>query len=332
VKFDFPQGVPDVVEAGVETEIPLSIRVFAGAPIDPGSEVLYYRIGDDGPFTADPLEALGGDDYLATLPPLNLGQIIQFYFQVETTDANVYMSPAEGPDMPYEAGVVQVFYSWNMDEDPDWSMDGEWAFGQPTGQGGSAHGNPDPSGGATGDNVCGVNLNGDYSTNQGGPWYLTTTAFDCSDLTGVKLHFQRWLNSDYQPYVTNTVEASTDGVNWTLIWENGDQEITDSAWMEQVFDLSSVADNQPTVYLRWGYEVGGGAWPYSGWNIDDVKIRAIGPSPCYGDINGDNFVNVDDLFELLNGWGGDGPGDLNQDGIVNVDDLFDLLNAWGPCP
>jgi hypothetical protein len=40
----------------------------------------------------------------------------------------------------------------------------EWDFGQPAGQGNTWWGhNPDPTSGATGANVFGVNLNGDYS-------------------------------------------------------------------------------------------------------------------------------------------------------------------------
>jgi len=42
--------------------------------------------------------------------------------------------------------------------DPGWSRTGEWAFGQPLGQGGDQYGYPDPTSGATGPNVLGVNL------------------------------------------------------------------------------------------------------------------------------------------------------------------------------
>jgi hypothetical protein len=53
---------------------------------------------------------------------------------------------------------------------------------------------------------------------------------------------------------------------------------------------------------------------------------------CPGDTNGDDVVNVDDLFTVLGDWGqSDSPGDVNDDGIVNVDDLFVVLGHWGPC-
>ena len=48
-----------------------------------------------------------------------------------------------------------------LDASPGWIMDGEWAFGQPTGSGGTFFGNPDPSNGNTGTNVYGVDLTGE---------------------------------------------------------------------------------------------------------------------------------------------------------------------------
>jgi len=173
-------------------------------------------------------------------------------------------------------GVPEVIYEFNMDSDPGWSMTGQWEFGEPLGQGGSSHGYADPSGGATGGNVCGVNLAGDYSTSIGGPYHLTSGPIDCSDLTQVSLRFQRWLNTDYQPYVYATVEVSNDGSDWEPIWSNGTSEIADNQWQEISFDLTEYADGESALYVRWGHEVGSsGAYAYSGWNIDDVEIWGI---------------------------------------------------------
>ena len=51
-----------------------------------------------------------------------------------------------------------------------------------------------------------------------------------------------------------------------------------------------------------------------------------------GDANGDDSVNLTDLFLVLDNWlevsevGDDG--DVNQDGIINLTDLFDVLDNW----
>jgi hypothetical protein len=242
-----------------------------------------------------------------------------------------------------DVGVPVSVIVFSLDTDPGWSTEGEWAFGKATGQGGSSHGNPDPMIGATGNNVYGINLFGDYSTAIGGPYYLTTTAIDCSNLTQVGLHFQRWLNTDYQPYVYATVDVSNDGVNWESLWNNGSSEIADSTWSEHAFDISSVADNEPTVYIRWGHEVGqSGAWAYSGWNIDDVEIWGVAESSpeCVGDINGDGFRDFSDFNLLVSAYGSqigdpeyDPACDLNDDGFVDFSDFNLLSSLYGvPCP
>ena len=52
---------------------------------------------------------------------------------------------------------------FSLDTQPAWTLEGEWRFGKPAGAGGTEDGNPDPASAATGTNVFGINLNGDYS-------------------------------------------------------------------------------------------------------------------------------------------------------------------------
>jgi parallel beta-helix repeat protein len=168
---------------------------------------------------------------------------------------------------------IRFHYS-PLDTDPCWPTSGEWAFGEPNGEGGTQHGNPDPSKGYTSSNVYGVNLNGDYDhTTTGGPYYVTAGPFDCSLYKNVSLKFARWLNTDEPAYVESTVEVSNDGTSWAIVWEHTERaEITDDSWRMVKYDISSVADEQATVYIRWGYEILPEAYPYSGWNIDDIEF------------------------------------------------------------
>jgi hypothetical protein len=167
----------------------------------------------------------------------------------------------------------------SLDADPGWTRQGQWAFGTPTGGGGTAHGNPDPTSGVTGTKVFGVNLSGDYSVGNAGPFYLTAGPFDFMGLRSADLHFARWLNTDSQPNASATVEVSRDGTTWTSVWNNGASEIADAQWSYVDYDISSIADFQPHVYLRWGYATAAGALPYSGWNIDNVTLFAALATP-----------------------------------------------------
>ncbi len=238
-------------------------------------------------------------------------------------------------------GGPRVVYSFPLDEDPGWLTEGEWAFGQPTGQGGQSFGNPDPTSGATGPYVYGVNLNGDYSTALGGPYYCTLGPLDLSDATNTSVKFQRWLNSDYQPYVTQMIEVSHDGTNWVQVWDNGSFTISDSAWAEQEYNISATADQQAAVYIRWGHEVGNDwAWAYSGWNIDDVEVWGLVPLiSLLGDMNCDGDVDFDDINAFALALTGEDAylavyptcnwlnADINADGDVGFDDINPFVDV-----
>ncbi len=194
-----------------------------------------------------------------------------------------------------EIGLAPFVLAFNLNTNPGWTTTGQWQFGDPAGLGGTGAGEPDPQNGYTGTNVYGVNLNGDYSTVSGGPYYLRTTALNLTQVRDVQLSFQRWLNSDIAPYVRNKFEISTNGTSWTLLWENtGTSPMISSGWTRQDFDISGIADNQPAVYLRWSYQIAGGAWAYSGWNIDDVELTGEHFGGL-GDCNGNAIPDACDI-------------------------------------
>ncbi len=226
-----------------------------------------------------------------------------------------------------------VVYDFPMDVNPGWNAQPDWAFGVPTPAGGN------PGSGATGSNVYGYNLAGAYPNNLAPPRYLTTTALNMTGKTGTQLKFQRWLGVESSTWDHANIQVSTNGSTWTTIWENPTSTFQDTAWSTQLFDISAIADDKPTVYIRWGMGTTDGSVTRSGWNIDDVQILAFVPL-CEGDINGDGIVNVTDLLAVIGAWGpcpscpptpcaADIAG---NDCIVNVSDLLMVIGNWGGCP
>ena len=177
-------------------------------------------------------------------------------------------------DLLLIVGEQQIHYSWPLDEDPGWIAEGDWAFGQPTGNGGD-HGVPDPTSGYTGLDVYGYNLNGDYPNGMTVPQRLVSEPIDCSGLYNVELKFQRWLGVEQPAYDHARIALSSDNSSWTTIWEN-QGEITDSDWVEMALDISAFADNQPEVRVAWLMGPTDGGLTYCGWNIDDITISALG--------------------------------------------------------
>jgi uncharacterized protein (TIGR03382 family) len=163
-----------------------------------------------------------------------------------------------------------------MDEDPGWETEGDWEWGPPEGRGGST-GSRDPSSGATGANVYGYNLAGDYADNLR-EQDLTTAPIDMRNMAGTTIRFKRWLGVEESAYDHATVSVSTDGSSWQVVWENLG-EVDDGAWVPVEIDLADHADGQPQVWVRWTMGSTDDSVRYCGWNLDDVEIWGVRMGP-----------------------------------------------------
>jgi Zn-dependent metalloprotease len=168
-------------------------------------------------------------------------------------------------------GEEIVIGSWDLNTDPGWLREGKWAFGEPNG-GGSHCG--DPASGATGTNVFGYNLTGDYDDMMTVK-YLTTTPVNCTGYGNVRLKFKRWLGVEEARYDHVSIEVSNNGWAWTRVWENTGDSICDGKWMPVEYDISAVADNQPAVFIRWGMGPTDYSLTFPGWNIDDIQVVSV---------------------------------------------------------
>jgi len=290
-----------------------------GGPFLPGSELFVVQNRSDEPLdyevTIDPSVdwlTLSGD-VAGTLPAhVQVGVTVEINSDAEALPGGVFFATVTFTNLTDHIGdtarqVLLVIgepathYEWTLDRDPGWTMEGAWAFGQPTG-GGGEQGGPDPTGGYTGDNVYGYNLNGDYS-NELPETHLTSPAIDCSGLFNVHLDFHRWLGVEQPAYDHASVRVSNDGSYWTTVWAN-EAEIADVSWTEMNLNISAVADDQPAVYLRWTMGSTDGGWTYCGWNIDDIQLVACSDNPCdctnFGDLNLDGNINPVDVVYVVN--------------------------------
>jgi len=215
---------------------------------------------------------------------------ISFVNQVAGASTNhyIYYGNPIATNAPSIASGVSVF-SDDMETDKGWTHGGtgdEWERSGPRGLGGddpasSPQGSPDPAADHTsgsGTNCWGQDLTGlgTYLGNyeNGNTSYLLSPSIDCSGVTNITLNFWRYLNVEGNNYDYAYLDVSTNGTAWTTVWTGGSgsgNRILDSAWTNVIYDISSVADNQSTVYLRFRTQCDG-SWTYAGWNIDDVSV------------------------------------------------------------
>ena len=323
----------------------IQVSTNPGAPVE--IQLLASDDGDPGSLSVT-IESLPS----GTLTDLGNGATITFapYTLSDPEEAMVRFTPGPGEyqtsftysaddgGTPPEGGVSdlatvdvtvttgpQVFVEWNMDEDPDWSLQGDWAWGQPAGSGG------DPSSGATGANVVGYNLAGQYASNLS-QTHATTPIFDCSGSVGTTLEFKRWLGVESSTYDHAYVSISTNaGFSWDVIYENQAASFSDTSWQDIEIDISQYADGESIVQLRWTMGTTDGSVTYCGWNLDDVSIMGMLSSDGIpGDFTLDGVVNGEDLTLLLSNWGSCSGciEDITQDGFVGGADLTILLNNW----
>jgi hypothetical protein len=176
------------------------------------------------------------------------------------------------------AAAVVAFDDFSSNQ--GWTLGTNWQIG-PTSVSPPGTGNPDPAFDKTptADNgVLGALLGGNIGAPEGqhGFYYATSKFYDLTGVTGSSLSFWRWLNSDYDPFMTSQVEVFN-GSTWNVIYTNccvgGNGLVTDSAWNLQSYDVSAYADNNSKFAVRFSYDVtASGVYTISGWNVDDLTV------------------------------------------------------------
>jgi hypothetical protein len=343
IAFTYPSGIPQTVEPNEAVTLQVNVTAVGdGVPV-PGTGQLHYMI-DDGPLTTVDMDVLFPNQYAVDLPAITCGEILKFYVSAEEETLGRLYDPS--PEMPYVLNAVTdiaTVFEDDFETDLGWTISGgDWERGTPLGNGGQ-YGDPDPTSAYSGVNVLGYNLSGDYE-NDIPEYHVTSPAIDCSGKTDVQLSFKRWLGVEQPDYDHAYLRVSSDGSNWTTIWENG-ATISDGSWTSQTYDISAVADNEPTVYVRFTMGETDGGWTYCGWNVDDLSLVAYYCDEAYmcGDADKDQLVNVSDavcilqyVFGLESAASPMPGGDCDCNGICNiVDAVYIIAHVFGggaaPC-
>jgi C1A family cysteine protease len=100
--------------------------------------------------------------------------------------------------------------------------------------------------------------------------WLQSPVINCTGQYGVHLLFKRWLTVEQGIYDDARVL-----VNGTEVWHNPDAGHTqDQIWVPMALDISTLADNQASVQVKFDLAADVGL-RFAGWNIDDFQIIAL---------------------------------------------------------
>lgn len=176
-------------------------------------------------------------------------------------------------------GVTVFFAEDFSDNNAGWTLGPEWQIGFATASNGGVFGaDPAVDHSPTPDNgVAGVVIGGNENPNLHPYYYLESPPFNTAGAAGqVVLGFYRWLNSDYDPYMHNTVEVYN-GNSWVTLWTSGgppgveDSPPNGMGWTFIQHDVT--AYKSASMRVRFGFDVtSGGVYTIGSWNIDDVLV------------------------------------------------------------
>ncbi len=111
--------------------------------------------------------------------------------------------------------------------------------------------------------------------------YSITPLINCTGKSNVYLSFTYLQYASSGGYEGLTIDVSNNGIDWTSNWVDFflDDNYTPSAVMINNLDISSMAANQDTVYIRFhaSWSIGGFIQPTDKVYIDDIQLRDV---PC----------------------------------------------------
>lgn len=326
-----PNDPPTLIDPDEPTHFDVHITPGEES-IAPGSEMLFFRAGDDGTFQSVALSHVQDDLYLATLPPGECDQLMEFYLSASGSEGSIVTLPADAPETCLFADVGRIVTDVILEERFDQGIPADWAV---TGLWHVASECIDDADCPT-DQVAyyGIVASCTYETGQTHSGTLESAILTIPEIDGD--HDE---GDAVVMFCHNLEAAASSGSIRARFLINGnivDSFLTTDGWETYAVDVSEFSGSE--IVLSWYfYTSESGSQDALGWQIDNV-VLSTSEVDCnttiLGDLNGDGVVNVDDLLIVLNSWGDcadcdDCIADITGDCTVNVDDLLNVLNNWG---
>ena len=240
-----------------------------------------------------------------------------------------FWSPSvnNGSESTFAAAVAA---EWKMDLTQDWAMQGRWHMEPPI-----------PTAGDVGVALA-VIFEGDSNsfdlqrayTLSGGIYSVPGAGLAFHETTNLWIANERYQQTSYGRIYNESI---------TYVWYDAssrriyyDDELYGSdaigVW------IGGMTNSNEGVIALASYSIGyvasfgvGDLW------IDDfclISGNVIGLESCPGDVDGDGYIDVNDVLGLINVWDtADSDADFDGDGLVDADDVLILLSHYGEaCP
>ena len=253
------------------TAVPLNGQSVTGAD-------LLYRVDGGSWQTVAMSPTANPDEWSGDIPGQASPAVVEYYVVASDSLGNQAWLPdgLQAGDTSYRfvVGIVQVVFFDDFEVDQGWThqqvqTQDDWQRDTPQGKAG------DPNGAFSGsfawaNDVGRPGWNGEYAANVSN--WLESPSIDCSNSTDTRLRMRRWLTVESGQYDQARIQ-----VNGTTVWENPfASDLIDGSWVDFEVDISAIADNNPSVRIRFTMESDSGV-EFGGWTLDDVEVYSLGP-------------------------------------------------------
>jgi len=255
LQFDYPDGIPSVTTPNQEKSFEVVINGAYGGAMLAGSGMLHYAV-NGGVYDSIPLQAMSAIRHKATLPGLNCGDEIEFYFSAEEeTSGRIYDPDPQSPHQAICAAAVVTVFEDDFQTDKGWTvtgdaLDGQWNRGVPAGLGERG----DPAADYDGSGSCYLTDN-EYGNSDvdDGTTILTSPIFDLT-AGNASIHYARWYSNNYgnAPYADTMKVFLTNngGSSWTLVEKVGPVDEAAGGWVERTIWVSEYITQTDQMRIR----------------------------------------------------------------------------------
>jgi hypothetical protein len=347
LRFEYPDGRPEVLEPGVETRFRVNVFSDTGTPV-PGTGWLHRSRNGGETFFISALNELAPNEYEAVLPGMDCYTRVDWYISVEEETIGRIKDPVNAPLAGYTSFVDAyplTILEYDFETEQGWTVEpgasaGNWERADPDevvldgAEPVVTQPADDHTPGGTLCYVTGAAAGDDPWANDvdGEDTHLISPLLQLAGRDAI-ISYWRWFHISEQWDDTLRVKISNDnGASWQRV----DRVFAREEWTRVEFRVSDYVAPTDEVLLRFTI---GDRDPGSLVEalIDDVTVTVLGcdaPSDCPGDLNGDGVINLEDLSQLLANYGlasGAEPddGDIDGDGDVDLADLSALLTVYG---
>jgi MYXO-CTERM domain-containing protein len=270
--------------AAADVDVALSLVNPAPTCFDlrPTAGTLHWRVNNGLWQTTD--VAVQGLDVSASIPPGDLGDLVEYWVEIEDATGGRIFEPAGGEIRPhtfYVGDVLEVRCDDFEETDGGFTHElvageegegaDDWQWGRPQGVGG------DPrraAGGAKvwGTDLGGDNFNGQYQNEK--QTRLISPVYDTRHYEGVFLSYRRWLTIEDGVFDQARITADDETVwrNYQTTLDDGSAHHLDGAWAAHAVDLGGAGDDGK-LQLAWELKTDQGL-TFGGWTLDDVCVYA----------------------------------------------------------